>query len=188
MADYDRNNSDRDYGDRGYGDRGYGSRGYGDRGLDRNRGSEGSYLDRAYSGNGRYERGRYEGDRYDNMDEHRRVAIDETSRLIASDKVEGTRVYSRRGDRLGTVRNVMIDKRSGRVEYAVMDFGGFLGIGKRHHPLPWAVLRYDEDRYGYVVDMDERELERAPSYRTGEEPDWDRGYGEHVHGYYGTRY
>lgn len=153
-----------------------------DRGYDRD-GRRG-YLSRAYTSDG----DRDAGDRFDNMDEHRRVPIDETSRLIASDKVEGTRVYSRRGDRLGHIRNVMIDKRSGKVEYAVMDFGGFLGIGRRHHPLPWAVLRYDERMNGYLVDIDERELDRAPSYRTGEEPDWDRGYGEHVYNYYGVRY
>ena len=58
------------------------------------------------------------------------VNTDETDRLIASDKVEGTAVYNRDGDRLGSVRNVMINKYSGQVAYAVMSFGGFLGIGE----------------------------------------------------------
>ena len=64
------------------------------------------------------------------------VATDETDRLIASDKVEGTAVYNRQGERLGSIYNFMVDKRSGQVEYAVMSFGGFLGIGDSYHPLP----------------------------------------------------
>ena len=57
------------------------------------------------------------------------VATDETGRLIASNKVEGTAVFNRQGERLGSVYNFMVDKRSGQVEYAVMSFGGFLGMG-----------------------------------------------------------
>src|SRR5262245_33318692 len=72
------------------------------------------------------------------------VAEDETRSLIAASKVEGTNVYNRRGESLGSIYDVMIDKRSGNVAYAVMSFGGFLGMGERYHPLPWAVLDYDE--------------------------------------------
>jgi hypothetical protein len=61
---------------------------------------------------------------------------DETGDLIASNKVEGTAVYNRQGERLGTVHNFMVNKRSGQVAYAVMSFGGFLGIGESYHPLP----------------------------------------------------
>ena len=71
------------------------------------------------------------------------VATDETDRLIASNKVDGTAVYNRQGERLGSVYNFMVDKRSGQVEYAVMSFGGFLGIGDSYHPLPWKSLKYD---------------------------------------------
>ena len=90
---------------------------------------------------------------------------DETDRLIASNKVEGTAVYNRNGDRLGTVHNFMVDKRSGQAEYAVMSFGGFLGIGESYHPLPWKILTYDTGQGGYVVDLDQSLLEKAPSYR-----------------------
>src|SRR5262245_31424834 len=72
-----------------------------------------------------------------------RVATDETDRLIASDKVEGTAVYNANGERLGSVCNFMVDKRSGQAEYAVMSFGGFLGIGDDYYPLPWKSLTYD---------------------------------------------
>ena len=77
------------------------------------------------------------------MQDSESVATDETSSLISSDKVEGTAVYNRPGDKLGSIHSVMIDKISGKVAYAVMSFGGFLGIGDRYHPLPWHVLTYD---------------------------------------------
>lgn len=84
--------------------------------------------------------------------------------LIASDKVEGTTVYNRQGDKLGTIDNVMIDKTSGKVEYANLSFGGLFGIGTSRHPLPWTVLDYDSSRGGYVVDLDKDMLTDAPSY------------------------
>jgi PRC-barrel domain len=114
--------------------------------------------------------------------------IDETNRLIASDKVEGTAVYNRQGEKLGTVHNFMVDKRSGKVEYAVMSFGGFLGMGDSYHPLPWNVLNYDTTQGGYVVDLDKRMLEGGPSYKAGQEPRYDRAYGEEVYGYYRVPY
>lgn len=113
---------------------------------------------------------------------------DETDRLIASNKVEGTAVYNRQGDRLGTVHNFMVDKRSGQVEYGVMSFGGFLGMGESYHPLPWKVLTYDTSQGGFVVDLDKEMLEKAPSYRSDTEPRYDRAYGEQVYGYYGLAY
>ena len=64
----------------------------------------------------------------------------ETNRLIAADKVEGTNVYNPKGDKLGSIENVMIDKTSGKVAYAVMSFGGFLGMSDSHHPLAWQML------------------------------------------------
>jgi sporulation protein YlmC with PRC-barrel domain len=112
----------------------------------------------------------------------------ETHRLIASNKVEGTAVYNRQGEKLGSVYNFMVDKRSGKVEYAVMSFGGFLGMGDTYHPLPWNVLTYDTSKGGYVVDLDKRMLQEAPSYKPGEEPPFDRAYDEQVYGYYRVPY
>ena len=71
------------------------------------------------------------------------VATDETDRLISSDKAVGTAVYNRQGEHIGSVYNLMIDKYSGQVAYAVMSFGGFLGMGESYHPLPWKTLTYD---------------------------------------------
>ena len=116
------------------------------------------------------------------------VARDETNDLISSDKVEGTVVYNREGEKLGTISNFMVGKRNGRVEYAVLSFGGLFGMGERNYPLPWDVLTYDTDQGGYVVDLDKNRLEGAPSYERGSDPGYDRTYGEQVYGYYGVPY
>jgi hypothetical protein len=110
----------------------------------------------------------------------------ETISLIASDKVEGTKVYGADEQSIGSVERLMIDKRSGKVSYAVLSVGGFLGIGDTHHPMPWEKLSYDETLGGYRVNATRDELEGAPSYRAGEEPDWsDTAYESNVRGYYG---
>jgi hypothetical protein len=115
------------------------------------------------------------------------VATDETDRLISSDKAVGTEVYNRRGEHLGSVYNLMIDKYSGQVAYAVMSFGGFLGMGESYHPLPWRTLTYDTRQGGYVVDLDRTRLEKAPSYTSRTAPDWsDRAYGHRVDDFYGV--
>jgi hypothetical protein len=122
------------------------------------------------------------------MQDSQTVATDETNSLISSDKVEGTAVYDRRGEKLGSIHSVMIDKISGKLAYAVMSFGGFLGMGDSYHPLPWHVLTYDTRQGGYVVDLDRNKLEGAPTYTTSETPDWsDRRWGQRVYDYYGTR-
>ena len=72
------------------------------------------------------------------------IATDETNRLIASNKVEGTAVYDRNGNRLGSVYNFMVDKRAGRVEYAVMSFGGFLGIGSKDVAIPFDQVTWSD--------------------------------------------
>ena len=101
------------------------------------------------------------------------VAKEETSQLIASDKINGTAVYNRRGERLGSVYNFMVNKRSGQVAYAVMSFGGFLGMGRSYHPLPWNELTFDTSLGGYVVNRSKEQLEGAPSYSALEFQSWD---------------
>ena len=118
-------------------------------------------------------------------DYHAGLPINETSRLIASNKVEGTPVYGRSGDRLGTIYNFMVEKYSGQVEYAVMRYGGFLGLGQRYYPLPWRMLSYDTEEGGYRIDMSHRDLERAPSFDRDEEPRFSRDYGRRVNSWYG---
>src|SRR5476651_107185 len=104
--------------------------------------------------------------------------------LIAGGKVKGTNVYNPVGDNLGNIDDIMIDKVSGRAIYAVMSFGGFLGMGTKFHPLPWATLKYDVEKGGYVVNLDKKLLEGAPSYDRGSDFTWTRDYGREVDSYY----
>ena len=106
--------------------------------------------------------------------------------LIAAEKVKGTNVYNLAGDKLGSVDDIMIDKVSGRAIYAVMSFGGFLGMGEKFHPLPWTMLKYDAQKGGYVVNLDKKVLEDAPYYDSGSEFAWTPDYGRKVDSYYGT--
>jgi sporulation protein YlmC with PRC-barrel domain len=109
---------------------------------------------------------------------------DETAGLISSEKVEGTAVYDPTGTWLGSIQSVMINKMSGRVAYAVMSFGGFLGLGQKFFPVPWSQLRYEPAKEGYVTSITEGQLSAAPGYdaqRSWEDADWrdnlDRYYG-----------
>jgi hypothetical protein len=115
------------------------------------------------------------------------VMARETARLIASDKVEGTAVRRSNGEKLGTIQRVMIDKRTGKVAYAVMTFGGFLGIGDEYRALPWSVLRYNERLDAYELNVTEDQVRNAPVLATG----WDTGvigrdWERNIHDYYRT--
>ena len=105
--------------------------------------------------------------------------------VISSDKVEGTDVYNASGDKLGSIDDLMIDKRSGQIRYAVLEFGGFLGIGTDRYPLPWAMLKYDTTLEGYVVPLDKAKLEAAPRYPDDSRPVYTDVYGQRVYEYYG---
>jgi hypothetical protein len=115
------------------------------------------------------------------------TATNETQDLIASDKVEGTSVYDRNGTKLGSVYNFMVDKRSGHVAYAVLSFGGFLGMGTSYHPLPWNQLTYEPAQGGYVVDLTREQLEGAPTYSASDIAAWnDPTYSRGVDDYYAS--
>jgi len=105
--------------------------------------------------------------------------------VISSDKVEGTNVYNLAGDKLDSVDDLMINKRSGQVLYAALEFGGFLGMGTDRYPLPWNRLKYDTTKDGYVVPLDKAKLEEAPRYPQDNMPDDTPDYGKRVHSYYG---
>ncbi|HKT14982.1 MAG TPA: PRC-barrel domain-containing protein [Allosphingosinicella sp.] len=120
-------------------------------------------------------------------DASERTAVEDSEHaLISSRRVEGTPVYNRGGDKLGSIHSVMIGKRSGKVAYALLSFGGFLGIGENVHPVPWDVLDYDPGRDGYVVDLTREQLENAPSFRVDEaDRPQERSRDELVYSYYG---
>jgi sporulation protein YlmC with PRC-barrel domain len=103
--------------------------------------------------------------------------------LIAAEKVIGTTVYNPAGEKLGSVEDIMMDKVSGRTCYAVLSFGGFLGMGDKHSPLPWSELTYDRRYEGFVVNRDKKMLEKAPSYDT-DDFRWTPDYGRTVDRYY----
>ncbi|MBO3761936.1 PRC-barrel domain-containing protein [Ciceribacter sp. L1K23] len=109
----------------------------------------------------------------------------DTATLIASDKVEGTAVYGIDGNRIGSIQRVLLEKRGGRVAFAVLSFGGFLGIGDDYYPLPWAKLNYDEELDGYRIDMTKEEIEKAPRYADADDESWYRSGEGRVEQYYG---
>ncbi|MEO5375004.1 MAG: PRC-barrel domain-containing protein [Alphaproteobacteria bacterium] len=112
-------------------------------------------------------------------------ATSETSgALIAADKVSGTDVYDLKGDKLGSIEDIMIDKFTGHAIYVVMSFGGFLGVAEKHHPLPWSALKYDAQKGGYVVNLDKKQLEGAPSYDDESGFEWTPDNGRKVDSYY----
>ena len=115
----------------------------------------------------------------------RDVATDETGSLIAASKVNGTSVYNRQGESLGSIYDVMIDKISGQVSYAVMSFGGFLGMGEDYYPLPWSKLHYDTQLGGYRADITENQLKGAPKFTRSTDWDWsNRTNDEKMYKYY----
>ena len=109
----------------------------------------------------------------------------ETHDLISSDKVEGTAVRRPNGDKIGEIERVMIEKRSGKVAYAVMSFGGFLGIGEDYYPVPWNKLTYNTSLDAYEMDITEEQLSGAPKYSAGSNFDYSHeNGGRAIHDYY----
>lgn len=111
--------------------------------------------------------------------------VKDTPSLIASDKVEGTAVYGRDGERIGSIQRIILEKRGGRVAYAVLGFGGFWGIGDDYYPLPWEKLTYDESLDGYRIDLTREQVEAAPRAQDDSE-EWYRNNGRSVYDYYGV--
>lgn len=108
------------------------------------------------------------------------------SDVISSDKVHGTAVYNNAGEKLGSIDDLVIDKRSGQVRYAVLEFGGFLGVGTDRYPLPWNMLKYDTALEGYLVPLDKARLEQAPRYAEDAVPDYSNEYNRKVYNYWGV--
>lgn len=110
--------------------------------------------------------------------------------LILSSRVVDTPVYNTDGERLGHIDDLSIEKVGGRTVYAIMSFGGFLGIGERFHPVPWSLLDYDVEQGGFVVPIDRTALEGAPHYEASEIRELGGPkhltYGESIYGFYGT--
>ena len=84
--------------------------------------------------------------------------------LISSEDVEGTEIYDAAGNNIGEVDHLMIDKSSGRVAYAVISFGGFMGLGHSHYPVPWGALKYDTSLSGFRTNITVQQLRDAPAF------------------------
>jgi len=108
--------------------------------------------------------------------------------IIESDRVEGTAVFDVNGRHIGEIRRLLIEKVSGQVLYADMTFGGFLGLGTRHHTIPWGKLEYDTTLGGYRTDITEEQVRGAPPF-PGADADWpDREREREVHDHWNARY
>jgi hypothetical protein len=113
------------------------------------------------------------------------VQLRSTHHLIASDRVEGTPVRRPNGEKIGVIQRLMIDKISGNVAYAILSFGGFLGMDRKHMPIPWSRLTYNPAQAAYELDLTDNELKQAPAYAADEEFDWgDRRQEILLHSYY----
>ncbi|MGZ8311897.1 MAG: PRC-barrel domain-containing protein [Allosphingosinicella sp.] len=112
------------------------------------------------------------------------ATVDFRHQLISSRRVEGTPVYNRTDQHLGSIHSVMIDKKNGKIAYAVLSFGGFFGLGENVYPVPWEVLTYDVDLDAYVVDLTREQLENAPTLRLDQADRPQPQDYEEVTGYY----
>jgi osmotically-inducible protein OsmY len=115
---------------------------------------------------------RAEGGRFSSGRDEHEITRDESDSLISSQKVEGTAVYGTDRKKIGSIESVMLTKRSGKVAYAVLSFGGFLGMGTEHYPLPWRMLKYDTELGGYIVNLTKDQLQGAPKYGQSDTWDW----------------
>jgi len=119
------------------------------------------------------------------------ASLDDTTnpsgRLIAAKKVQNATVYNTALEKLGTLEDVMIDKETGRIAYAILAHGGFLGIGDQYYPMPWEKLRYDREMGGYIVDISLDVLQGAPSYTDEATATWhDDDWGRSIYAHYGV--
>jgi sporulation protein YlmC with PRC-barrel domain len=108
--------------------------------------------------------------------------------LMGAETLVGNDVYNRAAEDLGTVKEIMLDMRSGRVSYAVLSFGGFLGVGNKLFAVPWEALTLDTQNKRFVLDVERDRLSGAPGFDKDKWPDMaDQAWVRDLHAYYGTR-
>ncbi|MBY6055576.1 PRC-barrel domain-containing protein [Leisingera daeponensis] len=108
------------------------------------------------------------------------------SSLVSTNDVTGTDVYDERGEKAGTIDHLMIDKQSGKAAYAIMSFGGFLGLGERQFTIPWGALSYEPELGGFRTSVTPEQLKSAPEQPEG----WhrDRRHEESIYDHYQVPY
>lgn len=109
-------------------------------------------------------------------------------RLMGADTLLGNDVYNNRDEDLGDIKEIMLDMQSGRVAYAVLSFGGFLGVGEKLFAVPWNALKLDTVNKRFVLDVDKERLSNAPGFDKDDWPDMqDPTWSQEIHAYYGTK-
>ena len=107
-------------------------------------------------------------------------------KVLSADTLKGDSVKNGADENLGNLHDIMIDLQSGRVAYAVLSFGGFMGMGNKLFAVPWSALTVDEDRKCLILDVNKSKLENAPGFDKDNWPDMaDRTWGESIYTYYG---
>ena len=110
-------------------------------------------------------------------------------RTMSCSSLTGDKVYNTMNEDLGKIEDIMIDVETGRVSYAVLSFGGFLGLGDKLFAIPWTALRLDEERKCFVLDVDKKTLESAPGFDKDHWPDLSSAdYQQSVYSHYGQKY
>jgi hypothetical protein len=113
------------------------------------------------------------------------VNLAATSRFHSATLRDDMAIYDRSGTKLGRITEVMVDMANGTVEFAVISFGGFLGLGQKYHPLPFQLLQLREQADGFVVDAPTALIDGSPAYRVDDAPVFDNDYGDRLRSYYG---
>lgn len=108
--------------------------------------------------------------------------------LMGADTLVGNDVYNEQGEDLGDVKEIMLDMSSGRVSYAVLSFGGILGMGEKLFAVPWSALTLDTVNKRFTLNVEKARLENAPGFDNGNWPDMaDQTWAKGIHDYYGTK-
>ncbi|MBJ7262222.1 MAG: PRC-barrel domain-containing protein [Burkholderiaceae bacterium] len=110
--------------------------------------------------------------------------VSTSSSMVTSDQVEGATVYNQQGEKLGSIKKLIIEKQSGQVRYAALEFGGLFGMGANKYPLPWKLLKYNTSLDGYVVPITKEQLDNAPMYEGDVPPDYSEEYSQKVNNHY----
>lgn len=117
------------------------------------------------------------------------TAASRGSRVLSASSLASDDVYDPKGEKLGSIKELMLDIKSGKICYAVLAFGGFLSLGEKLFAVPWSALTVDTENKRLVMDTDEERLKNAPGFDTDNWPNMaDATWEKSVHGYYGTTY
>jgi uncharacterized protein YrrD len=107
---------------------------------------------------------------------------------MGADTLVGNDVYNEEGEDLGEIKEIMLDMHSGRVGYAVLSFGSFLGMGEKLFAVPWDALKLDTEHKRFVLNVEKDRLKQAPGFDRGKWPNMaDQSWAKEIHSYYGTK-